>query len=746
MEKLFCGVVFLFLSTLVGFAQTPTPIPSPVNDNEDVVKISTTLIQIDVIVTDNDGKVVRDLKTEDFEIFENDEKQDITNFLFVPSDSGITTPAASKNDLIGKINVPPPSAQLRPEQVKRTIALIVDDLGLSFESVDAVRRSLRKFVNEQMQPNDLVGIIQTGSEGIMLQQFTSDKRQLYATIEKLRWNPSGRSGISTFAPIAPKPGEDALAADAFNNGGTSNPATGAGANPSMPGLSAKQKEQIETEIRQEERQGNIYTDFQQDLFTGGTLGAINNVVKDMSQLPGRKSIMLLSDGFQICPAANRDRCDRMLLTLKRLTDLANRSSISIYSFDARGLQETGFTAMDNTRAKTLSQLDQIGADRAEEIYSKQEGLSYLSKETGGRSYFNSNDISKNLTKALEDQKDYYLIGYQPQAESFDPKARRFNTLRVKVNRENVNVRYRSGFFGIEDSDIRASNLTAGEQMAKALTSPFPVDDINVHFNALFGGETKSGVLSLMHMNIKDLKFTDEQNGEKTAVFDFLVMSFGESGKPVDRISGNYTLSIKKEVYEKALNEGFVYNFIFPVKKFGAYHIKAAIRDTATGKIGSASQFIEVPNLKKKNLTLSGIVLENFTMAQWRQPANLDSPSEASVGKTNPLLDTSLRRFKRGTVLQYGVEIYNAKAENKQKPQLTTYVRLFHNGKTILNSNELPVKITEQSDFQKINSMNALRLGTGLASGDYILQIIVVDNAAKEKNKIATQSVQFEIIN
>src|SRR6201999_861396 len=99
-------------------------------------------------------------------------------------------------------NAPPaPPVRLRPDQVQRTMALVVDDLGLSFESAVLVRRALKKFVDEQMQPNDLVAIIRTGSGIGALQQFTSDKRQLYAAVERVKWNGLGRSGVSAVMPF-----------------------------------------------------------------------------------------------------------------------------------------------------------------------------------------------------------------------------------------------------------------------------------------------------------------------------------------------------------------------------------------------------------------------------------------------------------------------------------------------------------------------------------------------------------------
>src|SRR5207302_7509071 len=87
-------------------------------------------------------------------------------------------------------------------QVRRTIAVVVDDLGLSFESAYYVRRALKKFVDEQIQTGDLVAIIRTGAGIGALQQFTSDKRMLYAAVERIKWNPLGRGGVGAFAPIS----------------------------------------------------------------------------------------------------------------------------------------------------------------------------------------------------------------------------------------------------------------------------------------------------------------------------------------------------------------------------------------------------------------------------------------------------------------------------------------------------------------------------------------------------------------
>lgn len=113
------------------------------------------------------------------------------------------------------LGVPP--ERLRPEDVRRTIALVVDDLGLSFQSTHFVRRALKQFVDQQMQTGDLVAIIRTSGGMGALQQFTSDRRQLYAAIDHIKWYPGGRSEGGAFAAIGPPtPGKLGAQVDAKN--------------------------------------------------------------------------------------------------------------------------------------------------------------------------------------------------------------------------------------------------------------------------------------------------------------------------------------------------------------------------------------------------------------------------------------------------------------------------------------------------------------------------------------------------
>ncbi len=693
-------------------AQRTTPTPP---DDNDVVKISTNLIQIDVSVTDSKGKPVTDLKQDEIEIYENGEKQKISNFSFV-SASKETTQKLVATD---KNAVPIPQAALRPEQIRRTIALVVDDLSLSFESAYQTRRALKKFVDEQMQDGDLVAIIRTGAGIGALQQFTSDKRILYAAIEKVKWNPQGTGGVSAFAPIEATPDKSLQATD--DTATTDDPTSQTGS-------------------------GQSLEDFRTQGFVTGTLGALRYIVTGMGELPGRKSVILFSDGFKIMETDENGFTEGSIVLdfLRALVDQANRSSVVFYTVDARGLAYTGFTAADSISDTSPDAMNTVASARRDQLLDTQEGLSYLAQETGGLALKNNNDLSGGVRRVLEDQ-SYYLIAYEPDSDTFDPAKRKFNKLEVKVLRKGATARYRSGFFNNVNKPVVpvTSNSTPIEQLETALVSPFAVNGLNLRLNALFGNDVANGsfVRSLLHIDASGLKFTDEKDGTKKAVFDVAAMSFGDNGQPVEKIAKTYTLNVKGDAYKKIMAEGFVYHFQFPVKKPGAYQFRVAIRDAQGGKLGSASQFIEVPNLKKGRVTPSSIVLESLSEKEWER---LSDPNGGAV-RGDPMTATALRRVKLNTVLRYGFEIYNARLDGAKHPSITTKIRVFSDGKLVLDGKDQQLDPSGQTDMQRIKSSGAIALGGKMLPGDYILQIIVTDSLASPKQRIATQFVQFEVV-
>ena len=711
---------------------TLQPTPVPPNEN-DVVKISTALVQLDVTVTDKSGRAITDLRQDEIEIYENGEKQDLSHFSFISVAGKQINPEKKKEDK-NIVTIPAPPRVLKPEQVKRTIALVVDDLTLSFESAARVRATLKKFVDEQMQHGDLVGIIRTGAGMGALQQFTSDKRQLYAAIEKVRWNGAARGRFGSFDPVEPTSMERTRAMGdtlvTVNN------------------------------LKDEKDFNNSFREFRDSVFVTGTLGALKFIVGGMKELPGRKSVVLFSDGFRIFDniGEGADKAARILDFLKDLISEANRAAVVFYTIDARGLETTSLSAEDSpifdpfavpnlgsTKSfdKPTGNLSKSISDRSGELFETQQGLVYLAKETGGFPIINQNDLSGGVNKILDDQ-SYYLVAYQPDAETFDPSVRKFNKIEIKVKRDGAKVRYRSGFFtSPADEATTALNLNPNSTLMKALVSPFAVNGIDMKLNALFGHSKKRGyyVHSFLHIDANDLQFKKQPNGEYQTVFDILAISYGDNGAPVDKNNVTATLNVKEETYRKFLDQGFAYSFVFPVKKPGAYQMRVALIERGTSKVGSANQFVEIPDLKKEGLTLSGVVLENMTGAQWEQFSN-SQVLDNMVGQTDPIEDTSKRRFKRGTVLRFGVEVYNKKL-TLQQMQVNLQARMYKEGELVYQSKETPISESGEVFEQSAVFTDAVMLGTQLPPGDYIVQVVAIE--VKGKRKIATQFVQFEVI-
>ena len=235
-------------------------------------------------------------------------------------------------------------------------------------------------------------------------------------------------------------------------------------------------------------------------------------------------------------------------------------------------------------------------------------------------------------------------------------------------------------------------------------------------------------------------FTDGPNETKVLKFDILAIGFGDNGVPVDQISYTHTVTLNKEQHQSFLRRGFVYDFTFPIKKPGAYQLRVAIRDHVSEKVGSANQFVEVPDLKKNRLTLSGAGLESMTFQEWEKR---NSGVAGPAG--DPLTDTSLRQYKKGSVLTYGFVIFNAKTDQAKLPSLTAKTRLIKDGRVLFEGKPQPVNFAGQTDPKAVNYMSSLSFGTALGVGEYVLEVAITDNLAKGKSATTANYIQFEIV-
>lgn len=722
-------LMFSLLVNIMGQQQSPLPASSPQSASlpapgqnptrdDEVVRITTNLVQVDAVVTDRDGNQVTDLRPEDFEILENGHPRQISHFSYITTSPTIVPTSSIKPAKpAGKSNlaiVPP--VRLQPTKVQRTIALVVDDLTMSADSIYYTRKALKKYVDEQVRPGDLVAIIRVSAGVGTLQQFTNDQRQLYAAIERVRWLAYGGGGHSVVAAVNPL---DRLAGDITQQAST------------LPDTPDAQRVGVKE-----------MNDYRRQLFTVGTLGALNFVVSGLRELPGRKAVVLFSDGFSLQDYHGESA--QILTRLQRLIDLANRASVVFYTIDSSGPQPTSLTAADNTNGSIGSPLrymrpDQIGMmvlhTRSVALDEKQDGLKNLAKGTGGLALINNNDLNFGIRRALNDMSGYYLIGYQPDEGTFDPATGkpRFHRLTVRLkNRPKLNVRSRTGFISIADHETKPKPQTRTTQLLAAIVSPFGAGEIGLRLTSIFANtpETGSVMRSMLLIDPKNLTFVQQSDGQYQAEMDMVAVTIGDTWEVIDQLNRVETIRVPAASFQAFLRAGLVYDLNVPIRRPGGYQLRVAVRDTATGQVGASSQFVSVPNLSQKRLALSGMVIAS---------------AAGATGAADPEVGPAARNFRLGMLLDYGLVIYNARLDQAaQKPQLTIQAHLFRDGHEVFTGQVQPVDPGPQTNRERIEAAGRLQLGAPLVPGEYVLQIVVTDLLADPQHRLATQWIDFDL--
>ncbi len=683
---------------------------------DQVIRITVNLVQIDAVVTDSKGRHISNLTADDFEILQDGKVQKIAGLNYVslvnPSPTAPKPVAAIKGKDAAPI-LPNAQQKITASAVKRTVAFVVDDLGLSFESIAAVRDALKKFIEKDMQPNDLVAVLLVSKGMGALNGFTTDKRMLLASVEKLRWNHMSRVGVSSFAPIG---SEDAGSADQLRN----------------------------------------------EMFTVGTLGALTYVVEGLRELPGRKSVIAISENIRVFSMDGSN--DRAKRSVEHLTDVANRSATVIYTMDPRGLPTLSVSAADNTNGKTPQQIAELPAQRSQEYFESQDGLAYIANQTGGKFIHDSNDLAGGIRSVMEDASGYYLVGYIPSEETFN---KNFHKIKLRVKRPGLSVRYRNGFLGVPDSGPPPPPADKTDQLKRALFSPFGTSGINLKMTSLLGATEKVEpfVHTLLYIDCSNLQFTKEENVELpplrvppppppaavkpgepakppsipatppvppakrfgtlyTDTLDVMVVNVGEDGKVIDSSYKTYTVKLEEQQYNDIRKTGLIYTVQHPIKKAGAYQIRVAVRDGGSALAGSASQFMQIPDLSKKRLTLSGLFM---------------SAKSQEIGS-----NSAVRIFHPGQSVIFAYQVLNPKPNGEKAPELSSVVKLFRDGTMIHQGKPNDLKLGVFGPAARNYTGGQLSLGTKLAPGEYVLQVLVTDKLAKEKESLAMQAIDFEV--
>jgi VWFA-related protein len=360
-------------------------------DARPIFRLSVSLVQLDAVVTDGKGRHVTTLEAQDFEVFQDGRPQPVTAVAYVDA-------SVDWQDTSG---FPPlPAEAIRPTDARRVIGIVVDDLRMSFESIFYARHGLDRFAQQQFVPGDRVVLVTTSGGYGRAPELTASAGTLKAAVNRLRYSMWGMSGASALDPLD-------------------------GANDSFGALEA----------------------FRDRSFAVGAIQRVEDVIDALKPLPGRKSVVLVSEGFAVGGVGIDSNFIQS--AMQGLVDRANRAGVVIYAIDPRGLVVTGLTAADSSSGMSAARLSGVASMRAQALRESQDGLRFLAGETGGFAVVNSNDLAFGMKRIMTDQRGYYLIGYQPEAGTLAEATRpRFRHLKIKVKRKGLRVRTRSGFYNV----------------------------------------------------------------------------------------------------------------------------------------------------------------------------------------------------------------------------------------------------------------------------------------------------------
>jgi len=682
----------LLISSLPGIVLTQ----DQKKQSQDTIKLKTELVQIDLLVTDKAGKPVSGLKREDFELLDNNKPQLITHFAFETSN-----PARLKDTTAEQ---PPIPKTIAARDLKRVVAFVVDTLHLHYENLYLTRKLLANFVDNQMQPGDLVLILPTGGGSGVLQQFTSDRSLLHRAIERFR-----PIAVDTFGPVAARSvrGDTPFA---FNRGVQAVDSRNRGSGPlSMP-----------------DTPGSNQLDPLEESDVRATLDTLDNLIKAMRQLPGRKLAVFVSEGFRISPTMARQE-------LSETTALAARSNVVFYSIDPKGLVAPN-DASDPMRLTEQSgmlaqQIAQMLLQRRLDEQDLREPLGLLANETGGSFFSNNNDINSGLANLLDRNSAYYLLGFQPEPAKWDGK---LHKIKVTVrNRPDLSVVARKSYLARSDAPKPASADPKVEEAIEAIESPLVRRDIDLRLTALFidNPQREPIVNMLLHIDASKLHFI-ESEGSFHSSLEQIGFVLDANGRTVDKFSNTLELNLQPKTYQAALKQGFVATRAMNVRP-GIYQIRLFVREVGFGLVGTANDFIEIPNLKSEKLSASSLFLTGETVQKGK--------ATESAGAT-----PSQRRFTRNGEFSYSLVVYNAKTDEKAKQaQLEMRTRILSGSKVVFSGQSRPVTAGEGSTPPFKTVTGGVIKPLALQPGEYTLEVVVWDRLRK-KDSIIRRETDFTV--
>jgi VWFA-related protein len=545
----------LTLSPMTALAQQ-----QPNGGGAFTMTVRSEIVLTNVVVRDKKtGEVVKGLKASDFTILENGKPQKIASFDYQNVDSAAVL--NEKTTVSGKATI----AQMLnrdfaadPKELRdhRLIVMFFDISSMQPEDIDRAAEAARDYINKKMQPADLVSMVSLNTGLSMDQDFTSDKAALLKAVGKYD-------------------GSDSTGFAAGNEGGTSDGTSDDGSS-----------------FTADDSEYNA-------LNTDRELYAIRTIAKTLERVDQRKSMLYFSGGLTRQGIENQ-------ASMRAATNAAVRANMAIYAVDSRGLQALPPVG-DASKGSLRGTSAYSGAAMQSQLnsnFGSQETLGTLASDTGGKLFTDSNDFAPAFQQIQHDTEAYYIVGFHAANQARDGSYRH---LTVKVNRADVKIDYRPGYYAPADFQ-HAKTEDRELQLSEQLKSDLPASDVAMYLQALYFRMDENKFFVPVSLIVPGSQIPFVKNGDRDkANIDVIGQVKNAQGIIVGNVRDTVKLAL--DAAQQVQRKNIQYSTGFTLAP-GRYHLKFVVRENQTGRMGSFETDLQVPDMKKSLMKLSSIVLSS----------------------------------------------------------------------------------------------------------------------------------------
>jgi VWFA-related protein len=651
-------------------------------------------VVVDVVVTDDDGNPVRDLTREDFAVYEDDVLQTVVSFdaIEVPDQPLPPSEAATEGVLPTAVSV-----NTEPgEQTGRTFIIVFDDVHMTPWKIGPPKAAVASFLDQAVREGDRVTLVSTSGDTWWSARMLSGREKLIGLVKRLE----GR--------YIPEPSSDRISDwEALQIHVFRNPEAYGRVLRRFQTYNAtylrRDRTVLDTDLAEDpyitQRAAEAYYAASARLRT--TLNTLERVLNGLVGVRGRKSVILVSEGFIYDPGR---------IEFRRVNEASLRANAAIYFVNSRGLEGMplemtaefgGVMAPQDVGMAFVDAVDAVA------------GSEDAATSSGGFVVRNTNDLASGIQRISRENEAYYLLGYVPTNKARDGE---FREIEVKLSTgRGRKVRARKGYFAPSDTGEGGYEPREGVDpvIQAALDSPWDQDEIPLRMTHYVGDELTSGkavALIATEVDVRDLQF-EEKDGRYHDTLEFLlVVAHRETGE-FFRYDQSVVMSIQPETKERL--ERFWYPIVrdFELRP-GDYQAKIVVRDVNSGEVGTVIHDFDVPSLD--GFRVSTPVLSDAL-----------ATDDAVTGAPGGRLEVMVRRdFPEGADLYCQIDVFGAgKDEQSEMPQvLQGYVVRGADGTYFTSAAPSLIQPTSLGDLSRVSGFSL----AGAQPGDYVIELSVWD--------------------